>query len=334
MIMNTKIIGMAALIAASTAMYAAAPSADAPEAPKHERREIRTLMSHEKEQPMELATFLGVITAPVSPELTTQLSLPECTGLLVMTIMQDSPASTALKRHDILLKLDDQILIETRQLAVLIRSKKAGDEVTFTLMRLGKQETVKVKLGKKEMPKLAMGPSSLPHLMEMPFPIIQGMASGEQCDVTISQRPGREDTDQVLRMLHGPQGSQVRIFDRKTGSAPHMAMLNPGRSTMMFNYDAGSIELTINDGKKSVLAKDNAGKEIFLGPINTPEEIKGMPEDLRTKLEKIETMDDFSFETDDDFVPSKPAVGPSGLRQISAPMPRMDRPSMPPAQRL
>ena len=47
----------------------------------------------------------------------------------------------------------------------------------------------------------------------------------------------------------------------------------------------GSLELTIVDGKKQVVAKNTKGEQIFSGPINTPEEWKALPEDVRIRLE-------------------------------------------------
>ena len=69
-------------------------------------------------------------------------------------IAPGSPSAGALKPHDILLKLDDQILIEQRQLAVLVRGHKEGDEITLTYLRAGKQATAKVKLAKHDVPKM------------------------------------------------------------------------------------------------------------------------------------------------------------------------------------
>ncbi len=73
------------------------------------------------EQEMETAAFLGVETTLVSETLTEQLNLPKNFGLVVLHISPDSPASAALlKPNDILLKLDDQRLVDTLQLAALI----------------------------------------------------------------------------------------------------------------------------------------------------------------------------------------------------------------------
>ena len=49
----------------------------------------------------------------------------------------------------ILLRLDDQILIDPHQFSVLIRNRKDGDEISLTYLRAGKQATARVKLGKE-----------------------------------------------------------------------------------------------------------------------------------------------------------------------------------------
>src|SRR5581483_12087828 len=76
---------------------------------------------------LENVAFIGVETSPVTPALTAQLALPEGTGLVVEQVVPDSPAAASIKPNDILLKLDDQWLIDPWQFAVLVRQHKAGD---------------------------------------------------------------------------------------------------------------------------------------------------------------------------------------------------------------
>jgi hypothetical protein len=97
-------------------------------------RDPRIFLRDERRDKVEMETvaFLGVETAPVSTTTGVQLGLPKGTGLVVNHVVAKSPAEGVLKEHDILLKLDEQILIETRQLSVLIRTRQAGDEVVLT----------------------------------------------------------------------------------------------------------------------------------------------------------------------------------------------------------
>ena len=258
----------------------------------------------------ENVTFLGVETSPVSPTLTAQLGLPEGSGLVVNRVMPDSPATSALKEHDILLKLDDQILIELRQLAVLVRGHKDGDEVTLTYLRGGKQATAKVKLAKHEVPKMSLLPAqpgngiNIFGLGQSPFGAGGGSFGGAFAG------PGdpnaQEQVDHLLGMMNGMQLPGIRRMNIATqnggpGDRTVSVTVNTGNSHVVLDDDKGSLDLTIKEGKKELVAKNTKGDQIFSGPINTPEERKALPEDVRSRLEKLEDSTQFSYKTDGDF---------------------------------
>ena len=111
---------------------------------------------------VERSTFLGVEVTLVQPVLGTQLGLPKGTGLVVERISPRSPAADILKEHDVLTMLDDQILIDVRQLMVLVRNRKEGDEVTLSYLRGGVKATAKVRLLAQDMPKFPQGGMPVP----------------------------------------------------------------------------------------------------------------------------------------------------------------------------
>src|SRR5690606_552210 len=94
-----------------------------------------------------------VQTEPVGAALQSQLGLPAGTGLAVSMLVPDSAAAMVLQPHDILLKFDDQMLVNMDQLSVLVRNRKPGDKVKLTYLRAGKEATATVTLGEHEMPK-------------------------------------------------------------------------------------------------------------------------------------------------------------------------------------
>lgn len=99
----------------------------------------------------EKTTFLGVGASPAPPVLTHQLHLPADFGLVIDEVAPESPADKAgLKQFDLLQKLDDQFLVDDRQLTALIHSHKPGETVTLTVVREGKPLTLKAKLGEHE----------------------------------------------------------------------------------------------------------------------------------------------------------------------------------------
>ncbi len=106
---------------------------------------VQSIPSH------EAVTFLGVATEQVSPPLGSQLNLPAGTGLVVVMVAPDSPAAKAgVALNDVLLKFDDQLLINAAQFQTLVRDKKSGDTVALTLMRNGKTVTAQVTLGERD----------------------------------------------------------------------------------------------------------------------------------------------------------------------------------------
>jgi serine protease Do len=292
-------------------------------APREEKKELRVISGPDarrrplgpregEKREMETVTFLGVETSPVAPTLSMQLGLAPGTGLVIEHVAPESPAAGVLQEHDLLLQLDDQILIEGRQLSVLIRNHKAGDEVALTYMRGGKKTTAKVKLGSHEVPKMAGGPP-------MMGPSVRAFAFGPNGDERrefMRAGPdgpeGHADWDRVLSLLQRarpapdgppgtvPPGARIRIDHNGTPGMRAMS-INAGNSNLLFSDEAGTLELTMKDGAKSLVAKDKAGTEIFSGPVTTPEERRALPPGVRERLEKLEGMQDMTFRTDGDF---------------------------------
>lgn len=260
----------------------------------------------------EKVTFLGVETAPVSRTLAAQLGLGRDTGLVVIRISEKSPAADILKEDDVLTKLDDQILVNQQQLGVLVRSKKEGEEVRLTVVRGGKETTVKAKLGTHEVPRMAAtfsfpgGPGGMSWSMGTPS---EGLAR-------LRQMPGMGDDDakDVLRMI----GREHRNFMAVPGvrilrrGGQGSTILDLPNSNISYSDDDGSIEIKADDGKRELTVKDASGKVTFQGPINTEEERKKLPLEVVKQLEKLDN-DTISFEAGEKFehevlpLPSEPA---------------------------
>lgn len=287
-----SLIAAAGLIAALPFARAADPKP----APGEEKKPLRVLAAPDRERRIvvqrdkaekETVAFLGVEATPVSTTLSAQLGLPRGTGLVVNHIVPKSAAAGVLDEHDILLKLDDQILIETRQLSVLIRAHKEGDEVTVTYLRAGQKATATIKLGKTEVSKMTMSlPGFTPQAWGGP-------------GVTFE----RADVDHMLSMIQrAHSGEPVRIqIERSEGPGFRATTLHSGNSNIVFSDDEGSLELTSTDGVKTLVAKNAKGESLFSGPVNTPQEREAMPPAVRERLERLEGMHDMTFRTDGDF---------------------------------
>lgn len=262
------------------------------------RKEIRVRRHEQAAGPKEKVTFLGVETMPVNKTLIEQLQLPTGAGLVVRRVVTDSAAAAVLKPHDILLKFDDQILIDQHQLGVLTRTRKDGDEVTLTYVRAGKQATAKVKLTQREVPKHV---DVLRHRIHGPG----GGPLGHTQSFRMAPRGDRQHVERVLELMKrggGPGRAPVNIrIDREKGPGVRAVSVDSGNSNLVFSDEAGSLELTIKGEEKTLVAKDATGKQQFSGPVGTPEQRQALPADVRSRLEALESMQDVAFHVGEDF---------------------------------
>lgn len=110
--------------------------------------------------------FIGVLTAPLSPETRAHLRLPEGFGLRVVEVLRESPAMTAsLRENDILVKFEDQRLASMEQLQALVREKQKGDRVSLTVISSGAQKEVSIEIGETTVPARPEGEGRGPRIL-------------------------------------------------------------------------------------------------------------------------------------------------------------------------
>jgi len=136
------------------------PSSTQPEASPRETPSSRRpnpptpdLMRGQRQNDERPTAFMGVLTGGVPRELRAHFGLAEGFGLLVQEVMPGTPAQAAgIKVDDILVRFEDQKLVNMEQLQTLVRSKKKDDQVTLTIISGGKESQVTVKIGERMMP--------------------------------------------------------------------------------------------------------------------------------------------------------------------------------------
>ena len=202
----------------------------------------------------EKAAYLGVAVASVSPELRAQIKLDRGVGLVVNHVEPGSPAEAAgVKRFDILERLDDQILIEARQLSVLIRLRKAGDEVKLRVVRQAQPATVTAKLVEKDLPSLED-----------------------------SRAPGTPG----WKTLTAPRGGAAAKGDAPFAASALAEFRPAARFGAAWSDGELNIDLVQDHGRR-IVARNKAGDVIFEGAIDTPEEFQKIPEIVKGKAMKI-----------------------------------------------
>ncbi len=203
---------------------------------------------------MRKGAYLGVSTSPASPVLQRQLGLPEGMGLVIEFIAPKSPAEEAgLRQYDVMQKLGDQLLINTEQLSVLVRSYKPGDEVKITVLRDGKPQTLTVKLAEHELEPLT------------PFGYWAGPNQFQ--DFPMPQAPPR--TARPPAPGFGPRWG-----------------LRSGSTITWFDGDR-NYTVSMRDGQQTITVKDRNDKVIYEGPIQTKEQRNRLPTDIKDKVDRM-----------------------------------------------
>jgi membrane-associated protease RseP (regulator of RpoE activity) len=230
-------------------------------------------------------TYLGVAASPANELLADQLRLGKGTGLVVDFVEEDSPAAKAgIKPHDVLLKLNDQILVNPPQLAVLVRLQKPGDKVTLTLVREAKEQKVTAELTETErmvgggLDDFFVRPVQPGTWLKMPDPWM-----------TEPERRAAEDARAEAARRHLEEA-------RRLGAIAPPGAAHVSVSAAMSDGEH-NLTLTITDGEKHLVAKDKDGKVVFEGPVRTDEQRAKMPPQIRKKLEKMEATTRFEVHT-------------------------------------
>ncbi len=91
--------------------------------------------------------YLGVQTQAVTSELEQTFRLSRSSGILVGAVTAGGPAGKAgVQQGDIIIKLDDQEMVQSSDVLVAIRDKMPGDTVELTIDRGGTVTVIKVVL--------------------------------------------------------------------------------------------------------------------------------------------------------------------------------------------
>ena len=107
-----------------------------------------TTVANVQEQPSDKA-WLGLELSKPDDAMANQLPvLPPGIGFMVMKLIEGGPAQEAgLKKHDLVWKMNDQMLVNEGQLATLLRLSSPGEEVKISAFRNGKSIEIQMILG-------------------------------------------------------------------------------------------------------------------------------------------------------------------------------------------
>ena len=237
--------------------------------------------------------FLGVVVSPVPPALAAQLNLPESFGLLVDEVMPDSPAGIAgVQRFDVLRLFNDQQLVDPGQLAALVGALRKDTDITLTLIRKGQEQKLTMKLAGRQMPErrplFEPGAEMKERMERMKEGFGEGMRKLWEQMGDYEKRM-REYHERLKNWRGSPGEDLPKPPELRPSAAPDE--ITPGSTKtakVVMKDESGEIEVTARDGHRHLIARDAQGKEVFNGAIDTPEQMKALPEDIRKKVEGVQ----------------------------------------------
>jgi hypothetical protein len=156
--------------------------------------------------------YMGIGVEAPGPALRSQLSLPEGAGLVVNYLDDNGPSKNIIHMHDVLQKLDDQILVNGEQLVTLVRMHKPGDAITLTLLRQASPRTERITLGQRQPetkdPQSNADSQQLTELTALPY-------IGRLYQTDSDAHPITFNDGDVLASLNGH--GDLLVIDQKTG---------------------------------------------------------------------------------------------------------------------
>jgi hypothetical protein len=272
------------------------------------------------------SAYLGVVTSALAPQLRAQLNLAEGMGLSVDAVAKDSPAEKAgLKQYDVLKKFNDQQLCAQEQLAVLVNAAGKGAKVTLGIIRGGKEQSLEATLGEHEGPppgQVQFSVNGVPgvavDLQDLDAKrfgetmaraglngFYRALADGQSKEPASGGIHERWDERQkALQEKQKEIQEHVANEVRKAQEAAKKAGADRAHFTQLFSVypdehktnhkdviltdNDGTLELTDNDGQRTVKIKDASGQEVYSGPLNSAADHQALPEKFRAKAAKAE----------------------------------------------
>lgn len=221
----------------------------------------------------------GLTTATVPAVVRAQLEqtvLPEGFGLVVEEVAPGSAAERAgVKPFDILVTFDDQRLVSSEQLAALTRTVEGRQRLPLTVIRGGRTKTLKLRLDPEAV--AAAAKASDEAAAADPEPAANQAAAG--APPLVEALP-----PQLRAFLENPPFPGLPPGLPPFGNGQQQQSTTSSQSMAMMSTDRGSIALRSQDGSKTVTIQDPSGKEIYAGPLNTPEDVNKVPEAFRDML--------------------------------------------------
>jgi hypothetical protein len=265
--------------------------------------------------------WLGVAFEEAPEVLISQLGLDPGVGLVVTYVTPESPAAKAgLQKNDVLVEFGDQWLVHPAQMQKLVAARKEGDLIKLGYFRAGKKQTVSIALAKAAPSFGPLGDDNAwtgglrdlqRQLREAPvgdtireqMKTLRETLGNAHIDKKVQEdiRRSMEQARQAYRQALKNAGNTGSTFEpvrkaledlgkaiAKLGNNSTATMIHDGNSVdSLVKTDGSGTIIILRAPKLHLTAHDKAGKLLFDGEIETPEQRDKVPRDLWGKVEPM-----------------------------------------------
>lgn len=198
---------------------------------------------------------LGLKLTRASVVLRQQLALKRGAGLVVDDVAAGSRAARAgFAQHDVLVRLDDQLLVLPEQFDVLLESAEQDAPLECTVLRGGRQFAI---------------------------PLGRGAVAGLQPPRTTLSTGQLRPTASSLALVQPPASKQGPI---------EAAPLRRLADETLVRQDADYLIRLTNGDETRLMVSDPQGRVVFNAAIDTPEGRSRMPVSVRDRVDEMERM--------------------------------------------
>ncbi|MCL4693872.1 MAG: DegQ family serine endoprotease [Candidatus Hydrogenedentes bacterium] len=175
---------------------------------------VRYVVDELREDGAVTRGFLGIGIQNLTPDLAEWFNVDESQGVLVASVVPDTPADRAgLKKDDVIVEYEGKPVVASGSFRSHVATTPAGEKVDLTIIRNGERMTKQVTIGEMEGDAMKSTGGAA----------VQAEAQGRKIGITIENL-----TNETAQRLGYENKSGVVIGQVVRGSAAAMAGLRPG----------------------------------------------------------------------------------------------------------
>lgn len=241
-------------------------------------------------EPKKEIAYLGVVTGPIPELLTTHLGVRNGEGVLVRSVMPEGPAETAgINAQDLIITIDGKAALSPKEISEIIRSHQPGDKVVVGLIQRGKGTELNVTLGSRPDRMARHEGRRAPQVHGMPDEMaerIRDMIEGNMMEFqfdgdALNLGDGQPEVQRMMKEMQERMQRHRKLRNRNPGEAAPMQFQN--NTTIRVMDGEGSIEITSNDGDRTLIARDKDNEILWQGPWNNDKDKAAAPEGIRER---------------------------------------------------